>query len=155
MEDDPSDNPHCSAPEFSSADCVKLIIQQLKFTNVPKGLAAAYQSATENGGVEGTFLDAGGFSAWFAYFLTRRAAKSATHFDGQAACNQMLDALAKVSTIEQTSLAKRLRESIPEDLALRIQQVYDKAIGPGQTERAVLAAKRRREYVLDISPLLN
>ncbi|KJZ69955.1 hypothetical protein HIM_10647 [Hirsutella minnesotensis 3608] len=127
-------------------DCVELITRHLKFTYTPKGLAKAYQLAAreEDNSCERIFLEAGGFSAWFAYFLAKRAAKSSTHFDGQAAINQLLESLPNIANNDQRELAERVRQAIPADIDERIQEIFEKAIRPSHPETAAPSLKRRR-----------
>ncbi|CAI6040928.1 unnamed protein product [Clonostachys chloroleuca] len=127
-----------------SAAYVDSLVTHLDFTNTPKGLAKAYQDAlkAEETSTERILLANGGFSVWFAYFLTKRAAKSATHFDGQAACSQMLEALDEISIENRTLLAHKVQEAIPTTTQAKFQDVFDKTIKPIGAE--LTPRKRRR-----------
>ncbi|KFA48716.1 hypothetical protein S40293_11453 [Stachybotrys chartarum IBT 40293] len=128
------------------SDHVKSFVAHLTFTNTPKGLARAYQDAAkaERTSTERIFLDAGGFSAWFAYFLTKRAAKSATHFDGQAACNQMLSSVDEISFEDRRLLARQVQQAISPVNQDKFQEVFDKTVKPIENDLMVGPQKRRR-----------
>jgi hypothetical protein len=87
----------------------------------------------------------GGFSAWFVYFLTKRAAKNATHFDGQAACNQMLKSLEEMPSEGRKLVAKQVVPAIPSVIQTRFQEVCEKTVNPNQNDLVVAPQKRRRE----------
>ncbi|KAL2129657.1 hypothetical protein VTI74DRAFT_7491 [Chaetomium olivicolor] len=126
---------------------VNLLTTHLAFTHTPKGLAKAYHEtagAQEGESTERIFLDAGGFPAWFAYFLTKRAAKGATHFDGQAACHQMLEALDKVPSEDRKLLAREVAAAIPADTHAKFCDVFEKILKPNQVNIVTVPQKRPR-----------
>ncbi|KAK4107116.1 hypothetical protein N656DRAFT_683942, partial [Canariomyces notabilis] len=88
------------------------------------------------------FLDAGGFAAWFAHFLTKRAAKGATHFDGQAACNQMLETIDKIPLEARKLLAREVAAAIPSDTIAKFHQVFEKVSKPNQINTVTVPQKR-------------
>lgn len=128
---------------------VDFLLAYLDFANTPKGLAKAYQDAAKAEGVstERLFLDAGGFSAWFVHFLTKRAAKSTVHFDGQAACTQMLKAVDETSAESRQLLAREVQKAIPPAAQSKFQDVFNKTIKPIQADPMGASQKRRREYL--------
>ena len=91
----------------------------------------------------GFFLDSGGFSVWFAYSLTKRATKGAFHFDGQAACNQMLKAIDETLVEKRQVLAREVENSIPDTAQIKSQEVYNKTIKPIQADLPAGGTKKR------------
>ena len=133
----------------SSPAHATLLTSYLEFTNTPKGLVEAYQNATkpDSPPVEKVFLDTGGFSTWFAYFLTKRAANRTTHFAGQAACKQLIDLLPEISHDDLKSLAEQVKSTIPTDVCEKIRAVYDNTIAKSRRkdDTSQPSSKRRRE----------
>ena len=90
-----------------------------------------------------------------AHFLTERAAKNAVHFDGQAACNQMLKAIDETSVESRQLLAREVQNAIPAPAQIKFQDVFNKTIMPLQIEPTAAPQKRRREHLhpfhLDVS----
>lgn len=84
--------------------------RSLSFTKTPRGLANAYQDATkaDKTATEKIFLDAGGFTTWFSYFLTERTVNSTNHFEGQAADRQLFDSLDTVSSEHRQLVARQV-----------------------------------------------
>jgi len=147
-----------STPSTSNPDHVGFLTKHLSFRNTPKRLATAYQDVTkaQSTSTEKIFLDAGGFSAWFAYFLTKRAANSTTHFDGQAACIQQLGTIDALSPEERLQLAQQVQQAIPSDTQNKFNGVFDKVAKRNQDSLSVIPQKRRCKYlVLTYYPLSN
>lgn len=102
----------------------------------PRGFQEAYAKAKTPLSTEGIFQDTGGSTAWVAYYLTKRAANSTTHFNGQAALNKTLESLESMTKDNQVAVARRVNEIIDRGTKEKIQNLIDGTEG---------ASKKRRE----------
>lgn len=139
-------------PELSKYVALFTKESYITFANTPRGLAEAYQEAVK----ARVFLEAGGFLTWFLYFLTNRAVKSTTHFEGQAADQQLFNSFDTCSPEDQLLVAQQLSRSIPAPNLQKFQDVFEKTIKPNQRNNLMVAPqKRRREYLpSSLAPLL-
>src|SRR5690349_20565715 len=88
---------NASANESDSYN-VTLLLKQLNDSQkkrTPNGLVQSWKETqqAEEDSMARIFLKGGGFSAWFAYVLTTKAAEKKRHFIGQASCRRLIAAL--------------------------------------------------------------
>jgi hypothetical protein len=118
----------------------------LAFTNTPRGLAKAYQDAAEadEAATDKIFFDTGGFPTWLSYFLTNRTVKSKTHFDGQAADQQLFDSFNACSSELRQLVAQHVSQAISDPDKKRFQDIFEKTIQSSQGNDLMVVPQKRR-----------
>lgn len=116
------------------ASYAKEFTKHLSFSR-PRGFQEAYAEKKTPLSTEGIFQDTGGSIAWVAYYLTKRAAISTTHFNGQAALNQTLESLESMTKDDRVAVARKVNEIIDQGTKEKIQNLIDSTEGPSKKRR--------------------
>ncbi|KAK3391215.1 hypothetical protein B0H63DRAFT_467490 [Podospora didyma] len=129
----PRPTPPASAAGSESQQRVDTLLTRLNsFKKAPAGLVTLWQSV--NGAGENStakiFLDEGGFPAWFAYILTKKAAESNGHFDGKAAQCKLIADLEEEPVGSRKLLASQLAAAIPSQVREKIDRLQERKINP-------------------------
>lgn len=103
-------------------------------------VANAWHSLEPEGSTEKVFRDAGGFAAWMAYFLTKRATNKATNFAGKASATRQIEGFDAQTEEARKSLAISVVSKITGDTRDKVNKFYEKIINASQQPN-----KRRRE----------
>lgn len=90
---------------------------------MPKGFSTAHSALdkAEKTSTGKLLLDHGGFATWLAYYAVKERVK--THFVGQAATNQLLNALDGEPDECLKLIAKKVKEGIPDEKRKEIEGV--------------------------------
>lgn len=138
----PMDGPHVQ-------DYVTLLTkpQHLVAAKLPKGFSTVYKEAlaAQDTTLEGILLSLGGFSSLLAYFLTKRGVNGTSHYGGQAADQQSLEALQRSTLEVQRQVAMEVSPKSASILGqTKINEFLEKLNSLGEPRH--VPQKRPRKY---------
>ncbi len=114
------------AVEPGSSHAATVLLSQLNsFQRVPKGISEQWRHRDQEP-VAKEFLREGGFSAWFAYAITKHRAHHHTVFSGKANCRRLIANLQGWSPESLKSLAIKVSGSVPASVEERLHRVRRK-----------------------------
>ena len=137
-----------SANEPQSEQVTLLLKQLNSYERAPKGLVKSWLETQQNeNSTARIFLDVGRFPAWLAYFLTKNAAETRSHFLGKADCNRLINELENAPIASRRLLAAGVTATIQPEVAKKIDSLYHRRIKPLQDGRmSQRPNKKRRGY---------
>lgn len=132
------------ATNLGKSHAVTVLLKQVgSFQRAPRGLSESWQKIDQDRLSKKFFVE-GGFTAWFAYCLTKHRAEHHSNFIGKAECRRVISDLGPQSDENIRLLAMEVNDSLPSDVTDKINRLR-RVAESARTEDFLQQASRHSE----------